>query len=217
MNCEIIHSSEYIAITKRKDGYYIESFKNGMSGDQFNSLIGKLNEIRITNFMAIKNSLAYAPKPPEKFGEEKERVTVEISGDELKAFVNLCVSVEEFTGDRKYNLLRETIKCLGDHGVVFGFNIESLSNNLCNNKQILAAEGYSPKNGEDSIIRMYELKEARPELKDDGNVDHYELNLINTVRTGEWLGERIDPTPGIPGKSVTGNILQAMPERIKQW
>jgi len=45
-------------------------------------------------------------------------------------------------------------------------------------------------------------------------VDHYELNLINKVKTGDWLGERIDPTPGTAGKSVKGNRYPQDPEEI---
>ncbi|MDF2524473.1 MAG: hypothetical protein K0R31_2114, partial [Clostridiales bacterium] len=210
MDYDIVYSSEYIAITKRKDGYYIESFKNGTSIDQFNSLMGKHSEIRITSFMAIRSTLNFAPKPPIKFGEEKNRISVEISGDELKAFVSLCVAEEEFEEDQKHSLLKEILKTLADNGVVFGLNMDNLIKNLCNNKQILAAEGIYPQNGEDSIIQMFKLKEAKPELRDDGNVDHYELNLINRVKAGEWLGERIDATEGIAGKTVKGNVLQAM-------
>jgi uncharacterized protein len=91
MNQDIIYSSEYIIVSKRFDGFYIESFRNGMSVEQFNRIMGEHSEIRITNFLTIKNALLFAPKPPAKFGEIKERVVIEVSGDELKAFVTLCV------------------------------------------------------------------------------------------------------------------------------
>ncbi len=211
MEQDIVFSSEQITITKRTDGYYIESFKNGMSLEQFNNIMGSHPEIKVTSFMAIKNALLFAPRTPVRFGETKERVVVEVSGDELKAYVTLSVMEADFSGERRIALLREIMQKLNEKGVTFGIKKDVLINNLCNNRQILVAEGIPPINGEDSVIKLYELKEVKPEVKEDGNVDHYELNLINKVNTGEWLGERTDPTKGIPGKSVKGNTLLAMP------
>ncbi|MCX8128912.1 MAG: FapA family protein [Clostridia bacterium] len=211
MEQDIIFSSEHILITKRQDGFYIESFKSGMSVEQFNKLMSEHNEIRITSFIAIKNALVFAPKPAVKFGEIKERITVDISSDELKAYITLCVMETEIQSDKKALLAKEILKKLGENGVVFGVKHDVILNQLCNNKQILIAEGIPPVNGEDSIIKMYELREPKPEAKEDGNVDHYELNLINKVQAGEWLGERTDPTLGTPGKSVRGDTVMPMP------
>jgi len=44
-----------------------------MSVDEFNKIIGRHPEIKITSFMAIKNAILFAPKPPVKFGEVKDR------------------------------------------------------------------------------------------------------------------------------------------------
>ncbi|MCX7710988.1 MAG: FapA family protein [Clostridia bacterium] len=210
MNQDVIFSSEHIIITNRPDGYYIESFKNGMSIEQFNKLMSEHPEIRITSFMAIKTALMSAPKPATKFGETKERVTVEVSADELRAYITLSVMESEFAEDKKVLLVREILQKLTDKGIIFGIKKDVLINNLCNAKQLLVAEGIPPESGQDSVIKLYELKEVKPEVKEDGNVDHYELNLINKVEAGDWLGERSDPTEGIPGKSVKGNTILPM-------
>lgn len=209
----IIYFSDYICITKGADGFYIESYKKGMSVDEFNKIIGRHPEIKITSFMAIKNAILFAPKPPVKFGEVKDRISVELSSDELKAYIRLCVEEWEFSGDARVKLMEEISKSLEKAGVVFGIKEDVLLDGLCNNKQILIAEGIPPEHGEDAVIRMYEIKKAKPAIKEDGRVDHYELNLINKVKTGDWLGERIDPTPGTAGKSVKGNPIPARPGR----
>lgn len=206
-NDVIIHSSEFIKIIRKVDGFYIESYRTGMSIEQFNSIISQHPEIKISSFMAIKNAILFPPKPLEKFGEAKERITIDVSSDELKAYVKLCVPHTELIGDAKLNLIMEIMNRLKAEGIVFGVKSDVLVNELSNNKQILVAEGISPENGEDSIVKMYEMKEVKPEAKDDGKVDHYELSLINRVNTGDWLGERKDPTPGVPGRSVRGMII----------
>lgn len=211
MRQDVVLFNDYIEITREHNDYYIRSFKPGFKVEEFNKIIAEHPEIKITSFLAIKNAIIFAPKPRIKFGEVKQRISVEISSDELKAYIRLNIDRSEIESDNKVNLLKEIIQSLKDSGVVYGIKYESLLNSLCNDKPILAAEGIPPEDGRDSIIKMYKLKEAKPEIREDGKVDHYELNLINMVDVGDWLGERIDATPGIPGKSVKGTIIKANP------
>lgn len=214
MQPNVVFSSEYIVITRKGQDFFIESMRKGMSVEQFLRLITDHPEIRITNIMAIRNALINAPKLPEKFGEVKDRVIIDIANDELKAYLTLCVEDEELTGSKKADLLKEIMRRLNENGVVFGIKNATLLGNLTNSKQILIAEGIAPTNGEDSVVQMYELKEAKPEVKEDGNVDHYELNLINRVKVGDWLGERKDPTEGTLGKSVRGSTILPMKGKL---
>lgn len=207
MQNNIVFKSEFITITAANGGFYIESHRKGMSLEQFNRLLTDHPEIKITSIMAIRNALVNAPRPPEKFGEAKERISIEISDDELKAYLTVCVKSEELTGQGKAALFREIISRLNEKGIIFGIKNNVLLSELTNNTRLLVAEGIAPVDGEDSIIKMYELSEAKPETKEDGNVDHYELNLINRVNEGDWLGERTDPKEGTPGKTVRGNTI----------
>lgn len=206
---EIVYSSEYIRIIRRENDFFIESFKIGMSINQFNDIITKYPNIKIISFLAIKNAILFAPKAMEKFGELKERVSIVVSSDELKAYIKLSVSEDEFEGEAKQRLIKEIMQKLNDEGISFGIKHDVFASGLCNNKQILVAEGIAPEKGEDSIVKMYELKEVKPELKEDGKVDYYELSLINRVKVGDWLGERIDPTSGVSGRTVRGKVIEA--------
>lgn len=207
MQENVIYSSEYISILKMEDGFYVQSFRKGMTLEQFNRIILGHPEIKITSIMAVRNALVNAPRPPEIFAEKKDRITVELSEDELRAFVTLCVEEKELSGPGRADLFKEILRKLKELGITFGIKNNIILRKMVNNTPILVAEGTAPINGEDSRIRMYELKEAKPEAKDDGNVDHYELNLINRVAVGDWLGEKTDPTEGYPGKTVKGSIL----------
>lgn len=206
-----VYSSEYITITKKSDGFYIESHKKGMSLDQFGKLMNEHPEIKVTSFVTIRNTLATPPKPPAHFAVENQRISVEITDDEMLAYVTVCVSAAEFSEENRFALLKEVVNELYKKGIVFGIKQNVLLNELSINKKLLIAEGIPPENGKDSEIRMYELMDVKPELKTDGNVDHYELSLINRVKAGDWLGEMTDPTEGSPGKSVKGNTIMPMP------
>lgn len=211
MQGNVIYSSEYISILKMKDGFYIQSFRKGMTLEQFNRIILEHPEIKVTSIMAVRNALVNAPRAPELFAEKKERITVELSEDELRAFVTLCVEEKELSSSGRADLFKEVLRKLKEIGVTYGIKNNVILSKMVNNTPVLVAEGNAPVNGDDSRIRMYELKEAKPEAKEDGNVDHYELNLINRVAVGEWLGEKTDPTEGFPGKTVKGSILLPVP------
>ncbi len=208
---EIIYSSEFLKIIRIENDFFIESYKKGMSINEFNEIISKHPNIKIVSFLAIKNAILFAPKPMEKFGELKERISVIVSKDELKAYIKLSVPENELIGDSKLKLAKEIMEKLKENGIVFGIKNDVLVGELCNNKQILVAEGMPPENGEDSVIRMYEFKEIKPEIKENGKVDYYELSLINKVQAGDWLGEKIDPTPGVPGRTVMGKVIEPIP------
>ncbi len=208
MEHEEILSNPYIAVTRNAREVYIESFTKGMSLQDFEKIMEGHPEISITSHLTVKKVLQQAPHPPVKFGELKERIHVEVSGDRLSAYITLCVREEELN---QSFLVREIVMELNKHGVVFGIKKSVLFGGLCNHRRLLVAEGVPPVNGEDSTISMYKLKEFKPEIKEDGKADYYEMHLINRVNEGEWLGERTEPTNGTPGKTVKGETLPASP------
>lgn len=202
-----IYSSPYIIITKRDDGYYIQSLKKGLSIDEFQKFLNSHPEIKVTNFAVIKNALVLAPQDPRKFASAKERVSIEVSGDELRAYITVNVGQQEILGT---DIIKEVVLELNRKGVVYGIKKDVLLS-LAVGKTVLIAEGEPPQNGSDSKNRLYQIKEAKPEIKEDGTADHYDLNLINMVQEGEWLGEKIHATSGKEGKTVYGNPIKPMP------
>jgi uncharacterized protein (DUF342 family) len=78
-------------------------------------------------------------------------------------------------------------------------------------KQNIVAIGTPPKNGQDGSIRvLYELSDQkiiRPAEREDGSVDFKEVTQLANVKTGQLIAERMPPTPGVPGKAVTGEAI----------
>jgi uncharacterized protein len=210
----ILYCSEYLIITRLDNNYFIETLKKGMPVNKFYSIIEKFPEISVTNFQVVRDAINSAPSGRLKFGESKQRIKVDILPDGLKATISLCVSEEELAVANRNNLYVEILRVLNDNGVIYGIKHEEIVSNLCNNKPLTVAEGLWPVNGKDSVITMYKLKEVKPQLSENGKVDFYELNLINRVEEGEWLGERINPTKGVPGIPVTGKEIPAVPGKV---
>lgn len=206
----IIYKNQFIKIIKKEDGFYLESYERGFTINDFNKVLNANPEIRITSFSVIRNALLNAPQLPIKFGEIRDKIIVETANNDMIAYLTLLVDDSERLECNRSKLLKEIVAKIKESGVVFGIKTDMLFKDLSGKEPILIAEGIPPVNGEDSVIRMYELKEPRPEIKDNGKVDYYELNLINKVHEGDWLGDRTDPTEGVPGKTVRGETVKPL-------
>jgi uncharacterized protein (DUF342 family) len=206
----VIYKNQYIKIIKREDGFYLESYDKGFTINDFTKVLNLNPEIRIISFSVIRNALLNAPQLPIKFGEIKEKIVIETANNDMAAYLTLLVDDSERLESNRSKLLKEIISKIKESGVIFGIKSDMLFKDLSGTAPLLIAEGIPPVNGEDSVIRMYELKEPRPEIKDNGKVDYYELNLINKVHEGDWLGDRTDPTEGVPGKTVKGETVKPL-------
>jgi len=201
-----IFKNDFIRIEKMDDGVYLETYKKGYTIQDFNAIIDNYPEIRITSYIAIRDALLNAPRPPVKFGEIDERIVIEFADNDLNAYVTLHLEESELS-ENKSEIIKEIMQKLRDKGVIFGIKKDVLINGLRVKEPILIARGIPPIHGQDSVITMYELKEPKPEIREDGKADYYELNLINKVKEGDWLGERTDPTEGKSGRSVKGETI----------
>ncbi len=213
MSDEIIFKSAHLAIYREKNSYYAESFMEGMTLKEFSQIIERYPEIRITSFPALHSVLSRPPHPLVKFGERKERIRVELAADQMQAYVVLAMDENALKREDRDELYKDILSCLDKAGVVFGIRGKEMLNDFPRKKNLLAAEGLSPQKGQDATIKMYKLKDSVPVIREDGNADFYDLNIINPVEEGEWLGERREPTGGAAGKTVTGITLPALPGR----
>jgi uncharacterized protein (DUF342 family) len=205
---EVMFSNEFFAISKVSKEVFLQSFSYGIALTYFEKVLEEYPQIYITDSAAIKEVLVKPSKRFVKIGEIIERIQIEISGDRLSAYLTLSVAEEEL---KTTALVKEIITEMNNQGIVYGVQKQTLLEGLCNARKLLIAKGLAPVNGKDSIITMYKLKEYTPEVKEDGKVDYYELNLINKVNEGEWLGSRTDATKGTIGKTVKGEPIPAVP------
>lgn len=204
----VIYRDDTIAVTRESDGYYIETFKRGRSPESFYVLMRQFPFIVITNFQTIRNALSEAPYGPELFGINKEPVTIEISDDQLEAYITLNVPPDDLLVEEKRRaLLNKVADALKKARVTYGIISEALHGYLPANKPILIARGTAPVHGKDSVIKMYKIDQPKPKVIDNGSVNFYDLSLIHQVRAGDWVGERIDPIAGVPGKNIYGDEI----------
>lgn len=140
---------------------------------------------------------------------EDAKCEIEISKDQM--YATICIIPPK---GGKMLVYDDIITQLKGEGIIEGVNTGKIKEILKNGvfySKVKIAEGQAPVNGHDAQVKYYFdiKKELKPVIAEDGKVDFYNLNLVTNVKTGELLAEIIPPTPGQPGKTVTGKVLPA--------
>lgn len=208
----LLFKNEYIEISREGGYFFLKSTAKGLSMEAFSKILqNSFPQIKITSFTAVKNALLNAPQGPVAFGQERERIVIQVAHDGLRAYMTLYVPQSDLAPENRSALIKEIMDALNAAGVVYGVKTEIMTGELASGVDYLIAEGTPAINGKDAEIKLYEIEAPKPQVYDSGNVNYYELNLIHRVNKGDWLGERRDPTPGTPGKSVKGDIIPPIP------
>lgn len=204
-----IYRNEYIIIFSKNNEVYLETIKLGLSLEQFNKIISSYPYITIKDYKIVRNVLNNANNPPQLIGEIHQEMELIVSDDGIKASIVFYLSEEELKLSNRNKLIEKVNSFLSKKGVVYGIKQELFFQDLKHNTPYTIAEGIAPQHGEDSKVKMYKIEIPKPEIKEDGNVNHYNLKLINKIKAGEWLGERINATKGVCGRTVFGTDIPA--------
>ena len=81
---------------------------------------------------------------------------------------------------------------------------------------ILVAKGKPPRHGKDATIEYYFETDnsAKPEMKEDGTVDYFHLNIVKPVQAGQVLARIIPEDPGEYGMNILGSAIK--PRDVKK-
>ncbi|WP_010269497.1 FapA family protein [Paenibacillus senegalensis] len=139
------------------------------------------------------------------------RIEVSISSDKLEAYMDFtrCEETLECSVDQLEALLRSK-------SVVYGIDFEQLARIAADPRSFLSSKvpvafGEKPQPGTDGTVKttVQTVNNRKPVEREDGKVDYREVNTMTNVKKGERLAFRIPPTAGVPGKTVTGDKIQA--------
>lgn len=202
-----VYKNEYFSLLSDNDDLYISVYRSGYDLREFSNLLLDMPTIQLQNFTNLKNALDEASGLSICIGNIKPRVEITVSSDEMEAKLKLNITAKEFAVN-KISISSEIVEALKKAGVTECPD-HLFRKPLTVQKEITAAKGINPKDGKDAVIKYYEIQEKKPIIKADGTMNQYELNLIDNVLRGDWLGEKIHPTKGKPGKTVTGKRLPA--------
>lgn len=106
------------------------------------------------------------------------------------------------------------------HKVKFGVQMQALQDHFqspgtwCTDIEV--AKGREPRHGTDARIEYYFNTDVRaqPEMKEDGSVDYFHLNVINHCKKGEVLARIIPADMGDYGTNIMGGRIK--PRDVKK-
>lgn len=199
------YKNNFLELITEEDKLYILVSKPGFDIMSFNDIMADFPVIHLTNFINLRKSLVEASGTLVHIGSLKKQIEVMISGDEMQASIYINLTQQELDLNRPA-MAEEITRALNAAGVVEGID-NVYEKALIAQSEIVIAKGISPVYGEDAKLTYFELSDKKPIVKEDGSVNYYELNLIDNVKTGDWLGERIPPQEGKPGITVTGKLV----------
>jgi uncharacterized protein (DUF342 family) len=208
-----ICSNEFFTITSVEDKVYISVLAPGYPFTDFNKILQEIPRIQITQFGNLRNAIQTGFPDRVEIGRLKPQYELNFSPDNMKVTARVHLSVEEFALKQR-EITSEIFKTLQNKGIAEGILYDAF-NEFSTNRDFVIAQGVAPVNGEDAVTRYYELSERKPTIHQDGTVDYYELSFIDEVEAGDWLGEKIYATEGLPGRTLKGVVLPARKGRDK--
>lgn len=204
-----IFTNEYFCLAQNEGLVYIKVTKAGFNINDFGRIIDAVPRLKLTKIVALKSAIQQTLTTYIEIGIHLEMVEITVSKDQLQAFATLHLTSTEFNDLEKEKLYELILAMAAKENIIFGLDTSFIRERMQPKEAFIIAEGQIPMPGDDAVITLYQLDEKKPTLIENGNVNHYELNLINKVEAGEWMGERFEPTEGQPGRSVYGDVLIA--------
>lgn len=203
-----LYSNEFITIEAEDDNVFLVVKQSGVDMKKFSAFCNFIPRLKLTKFGAAKNALEHPTGNAILIGTLKDEIEVDISNDEMEAYVTLNI-LEQQVKLMKDELPSRIVHALKENDVNNGLLMDVIEGPLKSGEKVLVAKGQPPTHGEDAIIEYYTFSEKKPTIRNDGKVNHYELDLIDNVIENEWLGKKIPATLGEEGVSVKDNPVSA--------
>ncbi len=204
----MLFNNEKLDIFFEEENVFLIVKALGLNLVEFNKISGKIPRLKLTKFGAVKNALDIVTGKKTLIGTLKNEIEVQVSSDEMSAYIVINMTDEEYKQVKK-DISNSIIYTLKEEGIVEGIKTELFNDDLPLRKKLLIAEGVKPEKGEDAVLKYYEFGDKKPVIKTDGKMNHYELNLIDNVEKGTWVGEKTPATFGKDGISVKQNPVIA--------
>lgn len=225
----ILEKKERISIKEPRGGFTLYEFApegvyltlHSVAGEKLDltKLLTEIKSLRLVNVdmdalkMCVERvgeRFLIAPLQPADVLKDGE-VEIKISADEMEAEIIIS---PPFGGNPVD--IEKLKSALLKHNVVVGIEEEELWELLEAGKTYIATlkiKGIPPTPGEDAKIEYLfhtEPEKTGPEIREDGRVDYRSISVIESVQKGAPLVQKIPPTFGKPGKTVTGKEVPAV-------
>lgn len=204
----------YYKIDFKEDGVYLAVFEGVINQVSIEEVVNKLQRKKIEDYdedlvkdiVRKRDGKFVKIAPPQEEKKVDAEVFIELSKDKMEGYVTI------FPPEGGENLTIQKLKELIDNKIKYGLinkEIEKLIQEKKYNVKTLVAKGKEPVDGKDGYIKYYfdTHKKIAPEILEDGSVNFRNLHLIENVKKGDLLAEKVLPTEGEPGITVIGELI----------
>jgi uncharacterized protein len=198
-------NNDYFQLEEEYELIYLTVYKKGFSLNQMDQLLREQPRIAISKFAQLKDSLEKATSERVHIGDWKPLMFITISDDKMVAKIRIHMTEAQLNNERE-NLGTEILNALDLHGIKHGI-LDLHANQLLANKEFIIAKGVPALSGADAVVRYFQLSDRKPTIREDGKADYFDMNFIDEVKAGDWLGEKKPFTEGVPGKNVLGEVI----------
>ena len=202
----ILFENDQLKLTEQDDNIFIHVSSAGLTINDFNVTLRDLPQIKLSSFTILQNALLNADNTPCKIGVLKPEIEVEITSDEMAAYIRVNLPLNHCLNNHN-EIVTKILQMLEEKSVCEGILPNALKADFEPGRKVLVAEGEAPVAGQDAKYQYFKLSEKKPEMSNTGKADHYELNLINNIKEGDWLGEKTPPLLGEQGFTVLGTVI----------
>ncbi|MRN52632.1 DUF342 domain-containing protein [Paenibacillus monticola] len=210
-----IYRNDYFILLTKETRVYIHSFAGGYLIKDFQSILNQFPRVSIRSFASLSKALEAPLHEPIEFGYLKPKIEIIISKDEMVAQARLHITDQELQ-ETSHSLHSQIIEAMQQQGINEGYLADALQGPWLLNEPFAVAEGRSPVNGEDARVRYYDMSTVRPQITEEDTADFFDMNFVDEVKVGDWMGEYLPPTEGTSGYTVRGNLLLAQKGKDKQ-
>lgn len=203
----LIEENDDLLLAEENGSIYLTVKQKGCSFLQIHQLIIQ-NPQYVVDIKSINNALTQVTGQPVLIGHKKPLIEWKIPLDYLSASIKLnCTN--EYLQNNYSEIVSNIINSLHEQNIIEGILLNVIQNELVVNEEIVIVKGQEPVPGKDAIVKYYKRSERKPTIRDDGKADFYDMNFLDEVKKGDWLGEKIPPTNSIPGRTITGEFAIA--------
>ena len=200
----LIEQNGDFMIEEENGSIYLTVKQKGCSFLQIHELIIQ-NPQYVVDVKSVNDALTTSTGMQVRIGQKKPLIEWKIPSDKLSASIKLnCTN--EYLKQNHSETVSHIINSLHEQNIIEGILVDVLQNELVVKEELVIAKGQEPVPGNDAIIKYYKRSERKPTIREDGKADFYDMNFLDEVKKGDWLGEKIPPTNSIPGRTITGEF-----------
>ncbi|WP_153732908.1 DUF342 domain-containing protein [Sporosarcina obsidiansis] len=195
--------NEHFILLEDNNKVIMKTKKEGFPMKSFDALTTNLPRLKLHSFKDLLHALKNEGE--HEIGTYAPPLELYISPNKMKAELYIHATIEEFMANKEI-FWEQAEELLEQKDVVY--DKEQLHQmTITPGQPLTVSVGREPVKGDDASIVYIEMPDRKPILKEDGSVDHYDLNFVTSIAKGDWLGEKVPAKEGIAGCDIFGEVI----------